>query len=449
MRSLLLQVSLWAPITASVIDLTTVYASFGASPPYGTVITVSEVAPGLRGMAAATSINRGGLLLRMPLSSCLTCPRGPEDDVELSRLLLTALVDADSPEWLAYSELLPHSMDAAMLWQPEEIAELQIPQACEYAASLRERILESANTAYHSLEDWRWAMAIVYSRSLVIEAPDGDLFRALIPFLDMCNHEPESPVEYAARWSEREAFGEEDEPDSPWRLTSDGHVELRAEAPISSHAEIRVPYGTETSAELLVTSGFVPAPNSADYIPLFDDLEGLVQHVAGSHHLTDDQVIRRLAYLEELDASEAPLAVRPGGLAASGHLLACTQLLVARDDELQCFSERYVEAAGHHTLVLVPSPELSLSRVGEIEAAAATECMRAARSLLSSYPTTAASDEAQLARLKTANGEDSDGRLAVALGYRLSVKQLLGDFMTRCAELASQAATQGEQLADL
>ena len=100
---------------------------------------------------------------------------------------------------------------------------------------------------------------------------DGS-FRALVPFLDMCNHEPESPVQYAVKWAELEQrLGVDcDAPPSPWRLTEEGSIELLAERATRKGEQVLVPYGEETSSELLCTSGFVPSPNSAEYLTLFD-----------------------------------------------------------------------------------------------------------------------------------------------------------------------------------
>ena len=130
-----------------------------------------------------------------------------------------------------------------MLWQADEIAELQVEEIVEQATSLRERVTTTGSRAYTSRSEraWDWAMSMVYSRSLVVEATDGSNFRALVPFLDMFNHKPESPVEYSARWSEG-LVDDEQPPESPWRFTADAkHIDLHAEASVGRGEEVTIP----------------------------------------------------------------------------------------------------------------------------------------------------------------------------------------------------------------
>ena len=95
--------SLLASVPASV-DFARIYSRFGATPAYGTVLSVAEVAPGLRGLRTEEDVEPGGLLLRVRSDGCLLCRRGPEDDVQLSRLLLDAIADDEGygPVWDEY-----------------------------------------------------------------------------------------------------------------------------------------------------------------------------------------------------------------------------------------------------------------------------------------------------------------------------------------------------------
>ena len=274
----------------------------------------------------------------------------------------------------------------------------------------------------------------------------------------MCNHEPESPVQYAVKWAELEQrLGVDcDAPPSPWRLTEEGSIELLAERATRKGEQVLVPYGEETSSELLCTSGFVPSPNSAEYLTLFDGVVDLVNRCEGSFGLSKRQAEVRLETLLSMDAHEAPLAVRPGDLAASGHVIGCMRLLAATDDEFAGFTEDYVDALGHHALV--PPASMPPERAIAIEGAAAAECGRAAQEKLAELPTTAAEDEEQLARVVSAEGEplkrlsdlltDPEAeaatgpgawRLASALSYRLEAKRLLAAFARRCQECAERA----------
>eukprot|EP00316_Scyphosphaera_apsteinii_P008586 CAMPEP_0119300166 /NCGR_PEP_ID=MMETSP1333-20130426/2158_1 /TAXON_ID=418940 /ORGANISM="Scyphosphaera apsteinii, Strain RCC1455" /LENGTH=451 /DNA_ID=CAMNT_0007301847 /DNA_START=182 /DNA_END=1537 /DNA_ORIENTATION=- len=422
------------------VDLASLYRSFGAAPALGSILSVAEMSPGLRGIRAETHIEYGQLLIRVPINCCLICRRSPNDDIELSTLLLDTIADQDSscPSWKAYSEHLPKKTGAAMLWEAEEIMELQAPQACRLAETLSARIKETGARLYDIREglgedDWTWAMSIIYSRSLVVNGR-GFSYRALVPFVDMFNHQPESPVEYAEKWR---ALDFEDTLDSPWYLTDDDCIELRADAPARRGSELRIPYGIETTAELLTMSGFMPAQNSADYVSLFASPGDLVYSCSASLGLNKQQIRQRIVALMNIDAHEAPLAVRPGDLKASGHLIACMQLVVARDEELSNFEESYVGSVGHYTLV--PSSKLSAERAAATEAAATTECARVAEELLEDFPTTVAEDEEHLRKCELAN-KQSESRIVVALKYRLGVKRMLTKFVSQCKEVRERVA---------
>ena len=97
---------------------------------------------GLRGVVSSEAIGRGSALLSVPLRSCLVVPRGPDDDAALASALLQAVEDDEG--WIAYrQEFLPESTHAAMIWEEDEIEELQIPAAVEAAQALAERCADT------------------------------------------------------------------------------------------------------------------------------------------------------------------------------------------------------------------------------------------------------------------------------------------------------------------
>ena len=455
--------------TGSIADLP-LAGAFSVSCASPLAIAVSS--NGLRGIMSSEAVSRGGSLLTVPLRSCLVVPRGPDDDAALAASLLRAVATDDN--WMAYSrDFLPRATDAAMTWEEEEIEELQVPSAVEAAQALAERCTDTfeaenadsvdtddgdgegdgGDDEGPSFETWRWALSMVYSRSFSLEAlADGSEgpYRALAPFVDLFNHLPESPSEYASRFDEWEADGF-DEPPSPWRLVrppsgdaaSDGapQVALCADRAVPAGGEVCLPYGIETSAECLITSGFVPDGNTADYATLFADPVELLGLAQQTFNLSDAQAQQRLARLAELDAVDAPLAARPGGLAASAHVLACARLAAAADEEVAdraFFEEDYVEAIGHFTLV--PGSTISAERLVELDAAAAGFCADIAEAALAELPTSMAEDEALLADAiagcdaKEEVERSASERLALALRYRLGFKQLLNDFAAVCRQ---------------
>ena len=272
-------------------------------------LSITSTPAGLRGVFTSEAVTRGDRLLSIPLQSCLTVPRGAEDDVDLAMALIDA-IETDEP-WIAYcKDYLPRSTNAAIIWDEDEIDELQIPAVVEQAQALSERCIDTYKERFKateaddeaeeadeklgsngaagrsrtpSLDEWKWAFSMVYSRSFSLEeSRDGGKgpLRAMAPFVDMFNHVPESPAEYAAQYDAWEAAGY-DEPPSPWRLERAGQaadesaadyvVSLYADRAVASGEEIRVPYGIETTGECLCTSGFVPDDNSADYATIFAD----------------------------------------------------------------------------------------------------------------------------------------------------------------------------------
>ena len=415
-------------------------------------LVYEEVASGLNGVRTLAPIERGDNLVTVPLSACLHTPRQRNDDVELARLLLAAT--AHDP-WREYRDVvLPACTDAAMLWPAEEAEELQWPPACALARSLRGRIESTAATEW-SLDEWSWAMGIVYSRSFSIEASDddggADGLRCLAPVLDLFNHRPESPVEYAARWAEQE--DDDEPPASPWALSGD-FVQLVADEPVGAGEEVCIPYGLETGLETLVQSGFRPLPNSADFVALFSDVDELSRHLGDAFGLEATQRERRLAMLRALDASDAPLAVRPGPLAASAHLLACSRPFAATDDELSDglvrFVEDYEPAAGHYTLrAVVGAP----ARAAALERDVCAVLGQLAEACLDALPTTheedetllsqpAAEMEAQQRERESARepASPSPARFEAAVRFRRDAKRLLAHFCSACARVATDVS---------
>ena len=422
-------------------------ASFGVTTHAPLELVVSN---GARGVQAASEISRGSLLLTVPHASCISVVRGTDDDKRLASALLDAV--REDARWGMYYKkgFLPaEPTNAAMLWSEVEISELQLPFAIERAQELNERFQASLEDLPPEIEreDWEWAYSMVYSRSFVVSESDADGddvtdVRLLAPFLDLLNHAPESPREYAAKYAEWAADGYDDEPPSPWRFTQDGNdlmVALHSDRDTAAGEEVLLPYGVESSDELLATSGFIPQPNSAEYVPLFADLvemAGLAQLKCGH---TDEIARRRLQMLADLDAVDAPLAARPGEspAAAAGHLLACATLLCLDDteDERELFREDYVDAVGHYTLV--PSQPLDT-------ASARTFCANVALDILQSLPTTLADDEATWSAVRQATSEaDGGSRIRLpegvskaaylaALEYRMEAKRILHRFAADC-----------------
>jgi len=339
-----------------------------------------------------------------------------------------------------------------------------------------------------------WALALVLSRSILLCDESGDpLYRALVPMADLFNHLPESPAEYIVAAT---AAGLEDPPPC-WRMEGDapsGSVVVCAATDVPEGGQVLLPYGVETNAELLATHGFLPAESSAEYLDLFSGPEAMAEAFAAyaktagagwaaSPYDDDDgdddqdgEVIEaevaeegrlasheeRLEILDSIDASEAPLAIRPGdSLAACAHVLGAAMLLAAHPAELRCFGEVWSDAAGH--AVVAPAVGQRMAGGGAMTAERARELERRAACFLGaaagaelrqlcalSTPEQDAAQatevealvarmegggEAEAAAEQSPTQDDSllgRRRMILALRYREGVKRLLGSFVKRC-----------------
>lgn len=88
-------------------------------------------------------------------------------------------------------------------------------------------------------EEFRWATAVVASRTLSIAAPNGDVVKYLIPFLDMANHDERSRHKVV--------------------LAADGNeFRLICGEAVPSGEEIRINYGSLAMDEAAMYYGFIP-----------------------------------------------------------------------------------------------------------------------------------------------------------------------------------------------
>ena len=488
-------------------------AMFDARFPPGSVpVAVRETACG-RGLVALRPIDEGDLLLSVPWRHTVHVFEGGDDDPDDLRLALELLrvLDGgdgdDGPEdervavWRAYRPMLPSSTGAAAFWTKRNVDELQHADAVEETHALRARFEASATRhadATRSKTDILWALSLVHSRSFSVATPEGTA-RALVPFADMFNHKPESPAQArrtdaalraalapaptgaAARANDVRARSGE-----PWSVTFDqGSLGFEATASFEMRSiwrhdageEVFITYGHETSAELLASYGFFPSPNAGDFVRLYANVQDI---------LDDDRYLSRegnaagLAMEHEAVmwnalAVDAPLAVRPGGVAAAAHLLGCLRLMHARGSTLGALRDEDVPHIGHSTFVWhgdapcglwtescddlslgISGIEEGISGIAEpeepddarereaVDRAALGQAAARCVEMLAEFPTTLEEDEATLRALGGGVRDVNDGdasedtsaesaeQYAVAVAYRATVKRLLGEFLEEC-----------------
>ena len=495
-------------------------AMFDARFPPGSVpVAVRETACG-RGLVALRPIDEGDLLLSVPWRHTVHVFEGGHDDPDDLRLALELLrvLDgggADAPEdervavWRAYRPMLPSSTGAAAFWTERNVDELQHADAVEETRALRLQFEASATRradATHTKEDILWALSMVHSRSFSVTTPEGTA-RALVPFADLFNHKPESPAQarntdavlQAALAAERCADDEKTNDDAK-RVTNDGNASPRANAQARSGEpwsvthddalgfdssarfemrsiwryaegeEVFITYGHETSAELLASYGFFPAPNAGDFVRLYADMQDILdddRYLSRDANRDAALAMEREAVMWSALAVDAPLAVRPGGVAAAAHLLGCLRLMHAHGATLGALRDEDVPHIGHSTFVWhgdnpcglwaeacrdvamddassTPSAAGAVERGDEdlrvaVDRAALGQAAARCVEMLAEFPTSLEEDEATLRELaNTSRGDEDEADLesaeqfAVAVAYRVSVKRLLGAFLEEC-----------------
>jgi hypothetical protein len=238
-----------------------------------------------------------------------------------------------------------------------------------------------------------------------------------------------------------------------------------------------ITYGHETSAELLASYGFFPAPNAGDFVRLYADMQDILdddRYLSRDANRDAALAMEREAVMWSALAVDAPLAVRPGGVAAAAHLLGCLRLMHAHGATLGALRDQDVPHIGHSTFVWhgdapcglwaeacrdvamddaspTPSAAGAVEREDEdlrmaVDRAALGQAAARCVEMLAEFPTSLEEDEATLRELaNTSEDEDEDEsdesdesdlesaeQFAVAVAYRVSVKRLLGAFLEEC-----------------
>ena len=192
------------------------------------------------------------------------------------------------------------------------------------------------------------------------------------------------------------------------------YVDVCAHRAFAKGEEIVVPYGLETSADLLCSHGIVLAANVADYVPVYSDAVELIGDIVELELDQPTQVAQaKLSLIQGADAAEAPLSIRPGAVSSSGHLLCCLQVAYAQPDELEAFSDEWNAQVGHYTL---QPTKLGAERRAQLE----TQALKKAVALC---------DE-ELARMSSPLADDLEQLRGLAAQVRLPCSLMRRDRIT-------------------
>ena len=482
----------------------------------GVHLELRETATG-RGLVATAPVAPGDVLITVPWREAIHVLEdgyADGDDLRLAMELLHVLDDGDDDgfidgtirqydsrvkTWRTYRPMLPVSTGAAAFWCVDNIRELQFPEAVE--KTLAQRAQFNAGAMRHSndsrtKEKIMWALQQVHSRSFSVMTPRGRA-RCLVPYVDLFNHRPESPKD--ARHTDellqralRKAFtkgSEEGVHDGEWAGAEPWQVvgldplddeseesavfQMRSIWAYEPGEEVFITYGHETSAELLTSYGFFPEPNDGEFVKLYEDVQDLIdddRFVDAAINSPKSQMEKE-QFMWSMLAVEAPLAIRPGGVRESAHLLSALRVVHARAKQLAAIKDDDVPRIGHSTFVWTEGdepcgmwdPDRFLScffdescdsdewlwddddardRDVTDRAALAQACARCEEILADDFATTLEEDAEMLNEIEEAirslspeeADTDPEGHLeyVAALRYRMSVKRILRDFVSEC-----------------
>ena len=205
-----------------------------------------------------------------------------------------------SAPWLATLPR-PAPRTPALDFDDDELALIEDERVVEEAMAVR-RAYERASERYRerlreigaTVEDLRWATAVVHSR-VFVRSDGGVTRRLLVPGVDMCNHDAERynavvrVVTSPDTCQGAEATEEIAPPSAERNGSCDKYFELIVDPDgegISQGEEILISYGNFPNDVFFMYFGFIPrGPNPNDTVRLFDadDLvEDVVQHCASA-----------------------------------------------------------------------------------------------------------------------------------------------------------------------
>ncbi|EKX49717.1 hypothetical protein GUITHDRAFT_104681 [Guillardia theta CCMP2712] len=350
------------------------------------------------------SIQPGDVLISVPLDLAITVP-AKSIKGELSSDIRLAVLEESGDE----------NEQKSKLWQ--EYANAVLPTALHSAALKLHfdelvRWVERDCAKENNLDEERlkWALGIVRSRSFLLDSNEDFArpARSLVPAADLFNHLPESPVTWAKLESEFKDSLEILE--NPWQVVQgddgDSYIDICSTREWRAGEEVLLPYGLETNIELLSAHGLVLRDNEAEYLVLYKDLVELLGDVCELELQESlDTVKLKLEKLQTADACEAPLAIRPGSVEASGHLLSSLQLAYATVDELPDFEDSFSPAIGHFTMC---SSSLSPERTKELRAKAIRKVISLCEEELKRMETSLADDDKEMEKLKPVRAQTSE-----------------------------------------
>lgn len=234
-----------------------------------------------RGLLARRDINDGDDLIRIPLSLCMTkasarktlgkevIASGMNEYLAIALFLIhERFILADKSFWKPYLDILPETdeVNPTFTWREDDLQFLQGSPVVAATISLQRKLEreyddlltnnlmkkypERFPAEAYSLENWKWAFCMLFSRAIRLRSLQQGERLALVPYADLINHSPFSQAYIDARET------------GDWLFkTGEEEVILFADRGYRRMEQVYISYGPKSNADLLLLYGFAVERN--------------------------------------------------------------------------------------------------------------------------------------------------------------------------------------------
>ncbi|CAE7308108.1 LSMT-L, partial [Symbiodinium pilosum] len=182
--------------------------------------------------------------------------------------------------WAPYISVLPSTEEigASFSWPDEELDTLlngsisrnmsiylkdQVREEFEkFQATIFQKFPDKFPSDAFTHENYVWAYAVLFSRAVRLDFPDGpdeEDMVALVPYIDLINHNPNS---------ESRIRGVSEGADVPGISSTERYVVVRSDRYYNKYEQIYISYGRKSNAQLLMLYGFSMERNTQDFVTI-------------------------------------------------------------------------------------------------------------------------------------------------------------------------------------
>lgn len=234
-----------------------------------------------RGLLARRDINDGDVLLKIPLSFCLTkkssrqcfgidiIKSGMNEYLAIAlQLIHEKFVMKEKSKYKPYMDILPdvNEVNPTFTWSESDLNFLQGSPVIAASISLRRKLQreydmlltndlmikypQRFDPTQYCYENWIWAFTMLFSRAIRLRNIQSGEILAMVPYADLINHSP-----YSQSYIDAQETGD-------WLFkTGEEEVVLYADRGYRRMEQIYISYGPKSNAELLLLYGFAVERN--------------------------------------------------------------------------------------------------------------------------------------------------------------------------------------------